>query len=340
MLYLDYGREGTGSWVPNQYGGRENLEAVDFLQRLNEAIFLDHPDVMMIAEESTAWPKVTHPTSEGGLGFNLKWNMGWMNDILHYVKLDPVFRQYNHKDITFSLMYAFSENFVLPISHDEVVHLKCSLLTKMPGEDEQRYANLRAFITYMMAHPGKKLMFMGAEFGQWHEWQYEYSLDWHLLDLDSVDGERHRDLHKFFKAINAFYLANRPMWELDFTWEGFQWLEPNDNNGNTVAFLRKDKKGHTLVFLCNFSPVHRTAYHVGVPFRGTYQEVFNTDAETFGGKGRLNAEPIPTIDVPCHGQAQQLSVDLPPMGAVVLKCVKKKPPLRPQKAKASPDKEA
>lgn len=337
MLYLDYGRQ-DGQWTPNKYGGHENLEAIEFLQRLNEAVFADHPDVLMIAEESTAWPKVTHPTSDGGLGFNLKWNMGWMNDIQHYMKLDPYFRQYNHKDITFSFLYAFSENFVLPLSHDEVVHLKCSLLAKMPGEDELKYAGVRAFMTYMLAHPGKKLMFMGAEFGQWHEWQYEYSLDWHLLDMDNEDGERHRRLHTFFKAANAFYLANKPMWELDFTWEGFQWLEADDNGANTVAFLRKDKKGQFLVFLCNFSPVHRVGYRVGVPFRGTYQEVFSTDAEEFGGGGRLNAGPLNTIDSPRHGQAQQLSVDIPPMGAVVLKCVKKKPPLKPQKAKASPTK--
>ena len=339
MLYLDYGRQ-DGQWVPNKYGGHENLEAIEFLQRLNESIFADHPDGLMIAEESTAWPKGTHPTSDGGLGFNLKWNMGWMNDIQHYMKLDPYFRQYNHKDITFSFLYAFSENFVLPLSHDEVVHLKCSLLAKMPGDDELKYAGVRAFMTYMLAHPGKKLMFMGAEFGQWHEWQYEYSLDWHLLDMDNEDGERHRRLHAFFKAANAFYLANKPMWELDFTWEGFQWLEADDNSANTVAFLRKDKKGQFLVFLCNFSPVHREGYRVGVPFRGTYQEVFSTDAEEFGGGGRLNAGPLNTIDSPRHGQAQQLSVDIPPMGAVVLKCVKKKPPLKPKKAKASPHKEA
>ena len=327
MLYLDYGRE-DGQWVPNKYGGKENLEAVDFLQRLNESIFRDHPDVLMIAEESTAWPKVTHPTSDGGLGFNLKWNMGWMNDIQHYMKLDPYFRQFNHKDITFSFMYAFSENFVLPLSHDEVVHLKCSLLAKMPGDDEEKYAGVRAFMTYMLAHPGKKLLFMGAEFGQWHEWQYEYSLDWHLLEQDDEDGERHRRLLAFFKAANAFYLANRPMWELDFSWEGFQWLQADDNHANTVAFLRKDKKGGFLVVLCNFSPLFRPGYRVGVPFRGAYREVLNTDAVEFGGQGRLNAGLLQSVDSPCHGQAQQVAVDLPPMGAVILKCVKKKPPLK------------
>ncbi|MGI6256440.1 MAG: 1,4-alpha-glucan branching protein GlgB, partial [Acutalibacter sp.] len=218
MLYLDYGRQG-GEWVPNIYGGHENLEAVEFLQQLNGHIFLAKPDVLMIAEESTAWPLVSHPVDQGGLGFNLKWNMGWMNDILHYIKLDPYFRQFNHKDITFSLMYAFSENFVLPLSHDEVVHMKGSLLNKMPGTDEEKYAGVRAFYTYMLAHPGKKLLMMGSEFGQWNEWHYEHSLDWHLLDQQDEDGARHRALHAFFKAANAFYLAHREFWELDFSWE-------------------------------------------------------------------------------------------------------------------------
>ncbi len=327
MLYLDYGRE-DGQWTPNKYGGHENLEAVEFLQKLNEAVFLAHPDVLMIAEESTAWPKVTHPTSEGGLGFNLKWNMGWMNDIQHYIKLDPYFRQFNHKDITFSFMYAFSENFVLPMSHDEVVHLKGSLITKMPGTDEEKYAGVRAFITYMLAHPGKKLLFMGAEFGQWHEWQYEYSLDWHLLDQGDEDGARHRALHAFFKAANALYLAQKPLWELDFSWEGFEWICADDNTANTAAFLRKDKKGNFLVVLCNFSPIHHKGYRIGVPCRGVYQEIFNTDEVLFGGQGRLNPEPLQTSDEPCHGKAQQLAVDIPPMGAVILKCVKKKPPLK------------
>ena len=333
MLYLDYGRE-AGQWTPNKYGGHENLEAVEFLQKLNEAVFLDHPDVLMIAEESTAWPKVTHPTSEGGLGFNLKWNMGWMNDIQHYIKLDPYFRQFNHKDITFSFMYAFSENFVLPLSHDEVVHLKGSLIAKMPGTDEEKYAGVRAFITYMLAHPGKKLLFMGAEFGQWHEWQYEYSLDWHLLDQGDEDGARHRALHAFFKAANALYLAQKPLWELDFSWEGFEWICADDNTANTAAFLRKDQKGNFLVVLCNFSPIHHKGYRIGVPCRGVYQEIFNTDEVLFGGQGRLNPEPLMTSDEPCHGRDQQLAVDIPPMGAVILKCVKKKPPLkRPPKPK-------
>ena len=327
MLYLDYGRQ-AGEWVPNCYGGHENLEAVDFLQQLNETIFADHPDVLMIAEESTAWPQVTGATDGGGLGFNLKWNMGWMNDVLHYIKLDPYFRQFNHRDVTFSFHYAFSENFILPLSHDEVVHLKGSLIEKMPGEDPQRYAGVRAFTTYLMTHPGKKLMFMGSEFAQWHEWQFEYSLDWHLLDMDNEDGERHRQTQVFFRDLNRFYLEHKPLWDLDFSWEGFEWIYADDNQANTLSFLRKDEKGDFLLILCNFSPIFRDHYHVGVPFRGVYQEVFNTDLEEYGGEGHRNLGDLKTIDAPCHGRAQQLCVDVPPMGAVVLRCKKKLPPLK------------
>ncbi|WP_186565238.1 1,4-alpha-glucan branching protein GlgB [Lawsonibacter celer] len=331
MLYLDYGRE-DGQWTPNVFGGHENLEAVDFLQQLNGHIFLAQPDVLMIAEESTAWPRVSHPVGEGGLegglGFNLKWNMGWMNDILHYIKLDPYFRQFNHKDITFSLMYAFSENFVLPLSHDEVVHMKGSLLNKMPGTDEEKYAGVRAFYTYMLAHPGKKLLMMGSEFGQWNEWHYEHSLDWHLLDMDNEDGERHRRLQAFFQAANAFYLEHRQLWELDFSWEGFQWICADDSQGNCAAFLRRDQKGNPLLVVCNFSPVHRDGYVVGVPFPGRYECVFNTDAEEFGGAGLGDREPLKSSYTPCHGQEQSIRIDLPPMSAVLYRCAKKFPPRR------------
>lgn len=316
MLYLDYGRR-EGEWAPNRYGGRENLEAVDFLQRLNEYVFAAHPDVLMIAEESTAWPLVTRPTSVGGLGFNLKWNMGWMNDILHYAKLDPYFRQHHHKDITFSLMYAFSENFILPISHDEVVHMKGSLLEKMPGTREMKFAGVRAFYTYMLAHPGKKLLFMGAEFGQSAEWHFEHSLDWHLLEEPP-----HRQLRAFFKAANAFYLKNRALWESDFSWEGFEWICADDHYGNCVAFLRKDLNGNFLLVLCNFSPVHRKGYRLGLPAAGTYAEVFNTDRREFGGGGQRNVGPMESEPVSCHGREQSMEVNLPPMGAVIFKLVR------------------
>ena len=333
MLYLDYGRK-DGQWAANQYGGKENIEAIDFLRRLNEAVFADHPDALMVAEESTAWPLVTAPTSAGGLGFNLKWNMGWMNDICHYIKLDPYFRQFNHKDITFSLMYAFSENFVLPLSHDEVVHMKGSLLNKMPGTDEERYANVRAFYTYMLTHPGKKLNMMGSEFGQWNEWHYESSLDWHLLDQqdEAGDGERHRKLHKFFQAANAMYLANPALWQQDFTWEGFRWICADDNTGNTAIFLRFDKQGRALLTAVNFSPVFREGYRIGVPWAGRYEEVFNSDLAQFGGQGRVNG-PMKSEYVPCHDLEQSIRVDIPPLSAVVLKCARKSPP-RKKKAEA------
>ena len=335
MLYLDYGRP-DGQWTANRYGGRENLEAVDFLRRLNESIFADHPDVLMIAEESTAWPKVSGPTYDGGLGFNLKWNMGWMNDICHYIKMDPYFRQFNHKDITFSLMYAFSENFVLPLSHDEIVHMKGSLLNKMPGTDPEKYAGVRAFYTYMLTHPGKKLLMMGSEFGQWNEWHFEQSLDWHLLEQQDEDGERHRQLQRFFKAANALYLASPQLWQQDFSWQGFRWICADDASANTAIFLRCDKKGRTLLIAVNFSPVFRDRYRIGVPWPGRYEEAFNTDAVEFGGAGRCNP-PMKSAYIPCHGFEQSIQADLPPLGAVILKCVKKFPPRRQKAAPADPD---
>ncbi|MGN0967988.1 MAG: 1,4-alpha-glucan branching protein GlgB [Oscillospiraceae bacterium] len=338
MLYLDYGRQ-DGQWVPNRYGGHENLEAVDFLRRLNEAVFAAHPDALMIAEESTAWPKVSHPTYDGGLGFNLKWNMGWMNDICHYIKMDPYFRQFNHKDITFSLMYAFSENFVLPLSHDEIVHMKGSLLNKMPGTDPEKYAGVRAFYTYMLTHPGKKLLMMGSEFGQWNEWHFEQSLDWHLLEQQDEDGERHRQLQRFFKAANALYLSSPQLWQQDFSWEGFRWICPDDATANTAIFLRFDKKGRALLVAVNFSPVFREGYRIGVPWPGRYEEVFSTDAAEFGGEDRRNA-PMKTQYTPCHGMEQSLRVNLPPLGAVILKCVRKFPPRRQKKQISSSEPKA
>ena len=326
MLYLDYGRQ-DGQWTPNMFGGHENLEAVDFLQALNTHIFQDHPDVLMIAEESTAWPRVSHPVGEGGLegglGFNLKWNMGWMNDILHYIKLDPYFRQFNHKDLTFSFFYAFSENFVLPLSHDEVVHMKGSLINKMPGTDPERYAGVRVFYTYMLTHPGKKLLMMGSEFGQWNEWHFEYSLDWHLLG-----NEINRQTKDFFQAANHFYLAQPALWQEDFSWEGFEWIYADDNQANTISFVRKDDKGDFLVTVCNFSPVDRTGYRIGVPVPGAYTCLFNTDDTAFGGQGRGDKEPVKSTYIPCHGREQSIAITLPPMSAVIYKCTRKFPARR------------
>ncbi len=335
MLYLDYNRQG-GDWVPNIHGGHENLEAVSFLQALNTAVFTAHPDVLMIAEESTAWPLVTAPVSEGGLGFNLKWNMGWMNDIQHYIKLDPYFRQYNHRDITFSFMYAFSENFVLPLSHDEVVHMKGSLVNKMPGDDDMKFAGVRAFYTYMLTHPGKKLLMMGSEFGQWNEWHFEHSLDWHLLDLqdETGDGERHRRLKAFFQEANALYLAHSELWEQDFDWKGFQWLDADDANGNTAAFLRWNTKGECLVIVCNFSPIHRDGYLVGVPWAGKYACILNSDEDRFGGAGDGDKAPLSTKKTPCHGQEQSIAIDLPAMSSVIYRCVRKNPVRRKREGKA------
>lgn len=319
MLYLNYSRE-DGAWVPNKFGGRENLEAIEFIRELNTHIFSDYPDVMMIAEESTSWPLVSHPVDKGGLGFNLKWNMGWMNDVTHYMKLDPYFRQYNHKDITFSLVYAFTENFVLPLSHDEVVHMKGSFLNKIPGEYDEKFAGVRAFYAFMLAHPGKKLLMMGAEFGQWNEWHFEQSLDWHLLE-----NEQNQTLKGFFQTANAFYLQTPALWERDFTWEGFEWLCADDHQGNCVAFLRKTKKGDEFVVVCNFSPLHRRDYQLGVPTKGQYTPIFSTDAAAFGGNGMGDSASIKTEDVTAHNREQSLVLDVPPMSTVIYQCTRKAP---------------
>ena len=321
--------------MPNIHGGNENLEAIEFFQKLNTTIFAAHPDVLMIAEESTAWPKVTYPVDEGGLGFNFKWNMGWMNDICHYIKLDPYFRQFNHRDITFSLMYAFSENYILPLSHDEVVHMKGSFLGKMPGENSEKFAGVRAFYAYMLTHPGKKLSFMGAELGQWNEWHYEYSLDWHLLQY-----EPHRQIHKFFQAANAFYLAEPALWEQDDSWQGFQWLCADDHTANTVAFLRWDREGRPLIVVCNFSPIHRKGYYVGAPFPGAWAPVLNTDAAEFGGSGLGDTAPIKTVNTPCHDQEQALSIDLPPMSVMVYRCIRSSPVRKKKAGEKAPEKKS
>ena len=310
MLYLDYGRE-DGNWTRNRNGGRENLEAIDFLRALNKTAYAIDPNVLMVAEESTAWPLVTRPPQDGGLGFTLKWNMGWMNDMCHYLKLDPWFRQYHHKDITFSLMYAFSENFVLPISHDEVVHMKGSLRGKMPGDDRQQLAGVRAFTAYLLAHPGKKLTFMGAELGQWHEWDFAGQLDWYLLE-----NRENQQMQRFFKEINRFYLSQSPLWEIDFSWEGFEWLVADDNHNNVVLFLRRDRKGRALIAAVNFSPVAQGEYRFGVPPKKTYREVFSTDLPEYGGTGDWrNEKSIEVLPIPSHGREQSVCVKLPPLGA-------------------------
>ena len=311
MLYLDYGRE-NGRWTPNINGGHENLEAIDFLRALNETAFSVDPNALMVAEESTAWPLVTRPAKDGGLGFNLKWNMGWMNDMCHYLKLDPWFRQFHHKDITFSLMYAFSENFVLPISHDEVVHMKGSLRGKMPGDDWQQLAGVRAFTAYLLAHPGKKLTFMGAELGQWHEWDFASQLDWYLLE-----NKENQQTQRFFKDINRFYLSQSPLWDIDFSWEGFEWLVADDNHNNVVVFVRRDRKGRELIAVVNFSPVGRADYRFGVPPKKTYREVFTTDLPAYGGTGDWRNEgELLTESIPSHGKPCSLCVTIPPLGAV------------------------
>ena len=311
MLYLDYNRQ--GEWRPNVHGGRENLEAVDFLRLLNEYILTDHPDVMMIAEESTAWPMVTKPGYDGGLGFNFKWNMGWMNDMLCYCSADPFFRKDMHDKITFSFMYAFSENYILPLSHDEVVHGKCSLISKMPPPYENQFGGLRALYGYMAAHPGKKMLFMGGEFAQFSEWAYQRGLDWMLLDYPA-----HRQMQAYVKALNHFYLATPQLWEQDTDWRGFEWISHEDNRNNIIAFRRMAKDGSDIVVVVNFSPEEQQEYRIGVPITGTYEEIFTSDKTEFGGSGMANGK-LKTENKPMHGQEQSIVLKIPRFGVLFLK---------------------
>lgn len=312
MLYLDYSRK-HGEWIPNEYGGNENLEAIQLLKEFNEAVYGQFPDAHTIAEESTAFPMVSKPVYMGGLGFGQKWMMGWMHDTLSYFQKDPVYRQHHQNDITFSAYYAFTENFMLPLSHDEVVHGKGSLLGKMPGDDWQRFANLRALYAYMYGHPGTKLMFMGCEIAQGTEWNHDSSLDWHLLQYGNHEGIR-----KMIKELNRIYKENPTLYGLQFVQEGFEWIDTNDWANSVISFIRKDDNGNHLLVVCNFTPVVRENYSFGVPEEGTYQEIFSSDDHQWGGSGVRNAEPIETQAVPSHQKDHSVSLTLPPLGVTML----------------------
>lgn len=317
MLYLDYGKK-DGEWVPNRFGGNENLEAIDFIKRLNKAVHMYHPSALTFAEENTSWPKLTLPIEEGGLGFDYKWNMGWMNDTLHYMSLDPLWRPFNHDNLTFSFFYAFSERFILPISHDEVAHGKGSLISKMPGDYDSKFAGVRAFITYMYAHPGKKLVFMGCEIGQFDEWDSDSGIQWDLLNF-----EKHNALFTFFKEINKFYIEHKPLYELDTTPKGFEWIHRNDYTQSVIAFRRTDSDGNEIIAVCNFQPTVHENYMIGVPHFGEYEEIFNSDLEKYGGTGVSNTGTLTTVPMKIHGYKQGLSLTLPPLGVIYLKCTKK-----------------
>lgn len=314
MLYLDYGKE-DGEWTANQYGGKENLEAINFIKHLNTAVHMFHPDVLMFAEENTSWPKLSHPVEEGGLGFDYKWNMGWMNDMLHYMSLNPLWRPFNHDNLTYSFFYAFSEHFLLPISHDEVSHGKGSLINKMPGEYDDKFSAVRAFITYMYAHPGKKLVFMGTEIGQFDEWDADSGIQWDLLSF-----EKHSALKRFFCDLNKFYLENKPLYELDVIWKGFDWIHHDDYTNSVIAFKRTDSDGNEIIAVCNFQPVKHDKYYIGVPKYGLYSEVFNSDAKEYGGTGILNGSEIMPEMMKIHGCNQGLPLALPPLSVIYLKC--------------------
>jgi 1,4-alpha-glucan branching enzyme len=309
MLYLDYARR-EGQWIPNRYGGKENLDALDFLRRLNTQVYAAYPNVMMVAEESTAWPMVSRPAHLGGLGFGLKWNMGWMHDTLDYMSQDPVFRSYHHNKITFSSLYAFTENFVLPYSHDEVVYGKRSMIGKMAGDDWQKFANLRLLYGFMFGHPGKKLLFMGGEFGQWSEWNHDASLDWHLLQYPFHSG-----LLRWVRDLNTFYRGQPSLFEVDFDSTGFEWVDGSDSQRSVICFIRRGKKPADMtLFACNFTPVPRHNYRIGVPMDGYWREALNSDAPLYGGSGQGNMGGVMATPLPLHGRPFSLSVTLPPLG--------------------------
>ncbi len=316
MLYNDYSRK-EGEWMPNSFGGRENLEAVAFLRRLNEEVYKHFPDVQMYAEESTAWPAVSRPTYAGGLGFGFKWDMGWMHDTLVYITRDPAYRRYHHSELTFRMLYASTENFVLPLSHDEVVHGKASLLSKMPGDDWQKFANLRLLFGYMYGQPGKKLLFMGGEFGQWREWQHDESLDWHLLQY-----ERHSGLQRWTKDLNHAYQREPALHELDMNPEGFEWIDCNDTEGSILSFLRKSKNDlEVILAVFNFTPVPRFRYRLGIPREGFWKELLNSDAVEYWGSGQGNLGGVYTSSTPCHGRLFSIELNIPPLSAIFLKSV-------------------
>ncbi|MEW6570827.1 MAG: 1,4-alpha-glucan branching protein GlgB [Nitrospirota bacterium] len=314
MLYLDYARR-HGEWIPNEYGGNENLEAIEFLKRFNEMTYGHFPDIQTIAEESTAWPMVSRPVYVGGLGFGMKWNMGWMHDTLDYFSKDPIFRKYHHNQLTFSIWYAFFENFILPLSHDEVVHGKGALFGKMPGDEWQKYANLRLLYGYMYGHPGKKLLFMGGEFGQWKEWNHDESLEWHVLRYPYHNG-----VLLWVRDLNRLYQTEPALYELDFSAEGFEWIDFSDWENSIISFIRKGKsKKDVILIVCNFTPIPRFNYRVGVPSGGYWREMLNSDATTYRGSGHGNAGGAEASPIPAHGRYYSLSLTLPPLGILFFK---------------------
>jgi 1,4-alpha-glucan branching enzyme len=317
MLYLDYSRK-DGEWIPNQYGGNENIEAINFLKEMNENVYKEYPDVVTIAEESTAFAGISRPTYLGGLGFGQKWMMGWMHDTLKYFKHDSIYRKFHQNEITFSIMYAFTENFMLPLSHDEVVHGKGPIIARMPGDDWQRFANLRLMYTYMYMHPGTKLLFMGNEFGQTSEWNHEKSLDWHLLEF-----KQHKGIQQLIIDLNALYKNQKALFQYAFEERGFSWVDYEDRENSIISFLRKaDKSTETLLVVCNFTPTPQHNYRIGVPHRGVWRELFNSDKSDYGGSGVANKGNINTMPVKYHGHDYSISLTLPPLAVTVFELVK------------------